>query len=77
MFKQVDAIPMRSNPTPFFKSFSLFLCRKMGKENNKRLKTQRQKDWQIPIDDLAILNDDGEFERSPMEIYPPELELKN
>ena len=50
----VVAIPMARNPTSFFKSFCLFLCRKMSKENNKRLKTERKKDLQIPLDILMI-----------------------
>ena len=80
MFRQVVAIPMASNPTSCFKSFCLFSCRKMSKENNKRLKTERKKRFANTFrytDDLEMLSDDGEFERSLRETYHPELELKN
>ena len=74
IFRQVAAIPMGSNPTSCFKSFSLFLCRKMGKENRRGKQFANTFRY---IDDLAMLNDDGEFEGSLRETYPPELEFKN
>ena len=46
----------------------------MGKENRRGKQFANTFRY---IDDLAMLNDDGEFEGSLRETYPPELEFKN
>ena len=78
IFKQMIGIPMGSDPAPFFAN--LFLSHYEA----KWIKTLSRTDYARAkrvfnvfrfIDDLVILNDQGEFSRSFLEIYPEQLVL--
>ena len=76
VFYQVIGIPMGSDPAPFFANLFLFhyecqwmehLCKNYIRRWKKFFNAFRF------IDDLIILNDGGEFERSWKDIFPSEL----
>ena len=78
VFQQIIGIPMGSDPAPFFAN--LFLYYYESKWLKKIQKTDIARARRLAntfrfIDDLAAINDGGEFSRSYQEIYPPELEL--
>ena len=78
VFQQIIGIPMGSDPAPFFANLFLYYyentwLRKIQKTDIAR--ARRFANTFRFIDDLSILNDGGEFSRSYIEIYPPELEL--
>ena len=79
IFRQVVGIPMGSDPAPFFANLFLYFY------ESKWLQSLKSNDHHIArkfgnvfryIDDLLAINDGGEFERSYLDIYPAELELK-
>ena len=79
LFRQVIGIPMGSDPAPFFANLFLYHY------ESKWLHSLKSSDYQIArrfgnvfryIDDLLAINDNGEFERNYLNIYPSELELK-
>ena len=78
-FRQIIGIPMGSDPAPFFANLFLFHyeCKCIGEckkyDYGRALKFRNTFRF---IDDLMILNDNGEFEKFIAEIYPPELVLK-
>ena len=79
LFRQVIGIPMGSDPAPFMANLFLYYYEsKYVKEVKKKdLFTARKfRNTFRFIDDLLAINDDGEFQRSFKDIYPPELELK-
>ena len=70
---------MGSDPAPFMANLFLFYF------EDKWIRKTKRKDLILArkfgnvfrfIDDLAAINDSGEFEKVIQEIYPPELELK-
>ena len=70
---------MVANPVPFLANFFLYHSEKrwIGKIRKTDLRHARWfADVFCFIDDLAVVNESGEFERSYKDIYPPELELK-
>ena len=79
LFRQVIGIPMGSDPAPFFANLFLYYY------ESKWLQSLKTSDYQIArrfgnvfryIDDLLAINDNGEFEKNYLNIYPPELQLK-
>ena len=79
IFQQVIGIPMGSDPTPFMANLFLFYYEdkwiRKTKKKNLILARKFSNVFRF-IDDLAALNDGGEFEKICHEIYPPELQLK-
>ena len=78
VFRQIIGIPMGSDPAPFFANLFLFYyeckwIKKLSKEDYGR--ARRLHNIFRFIDDLLAINDHGEFGKSFMEIYPPELIL--
>ena len=72
-------IPIGSDPAPFFANLFLYVYESRYISN--LLKTDPERARRLRhffrfIDDLIAINDDGEFEKSFREIYPPEMELK-
>ena len=79
VFQQIIGIPMGSDPAPFMANLLLYYF------EDKWIRKTKRKDLFLArkfcnvfrfIDDLAAINDSGEFEKVIEEIYPPELELK-
>ena len=79
VFQQTIGIPMGSDPAPFMANLFLYYY------EEKWIRKTKRKDLIMArkfgnvfrfIDDLAAINDSGEFEKIFREIYPPELELK-
>ena len=78
LFRQVIGIPMGSDPAPFMANLFLYYYESRWVKSLKKVSLQRARKYSNCfrfIDDLFIINDDGEFERSFREIYPPELDL--
>ena len=79
IFKQVIGIPMGSDPAPFMANLFLYYYEskflKQYKINNPSKARKFNNTFRF-IDDLATINDDGEFEKNKDDIYPEELELK-
>ena len=79
IFKQRIGIPMGSDPAPFFANLFLYHYESRYMKELKKTDLPRARRFgnlSRFIDDLAAINDGGEFERCAAEIYPPELELK-
>ena len=79
VFRQKIGIPIGSDPAPFFANLFLYVYESKFIAN--LLKTDPDRARRLRhifrfIDDLIAINDDGEFEKSFLEIYPPEMELK-
>ena len=78
VFQQVIGIPMGSDPAPFFANLFLYYYENRWLKNIQKTDIARARrlanNFRF-IDDLAAINDGGEFSRSYLEIYPPELEL--
>ena len=78
IFRQVIGIPMGLDPAPFMANLFLYHYENKWVRGLKKISLQRARKYSLSfrfIDDLFIINDDGEFERSYKEIYPPELQL--
>jgi len=78
IFRQIIGIPMGSDPAPFFANFFLFHYEsKWIADLKKRDPWKARKFSHICryIDDLVTPNDDNEFSKSYLQIYPPELKL--
>ena len=78
IFRQIIGIPMGSDPAPFFANLFLFYyeCNwidRCKKEDYK--KARKFHNIFRFIDDLLAINDGGEFGKSFLDIYPPELVL--
>ena len=79
VFRQTIGIPIGSDPAPFFANLFLyvyesrFITNLMKVDRNRALKFRHIFRF---IDDLIVLNDEGEFMKSFSEIYPEEMELK-
>ena len=79
VFKQVIGIPMGSDPAPFMANLFLYYYEsKFLKEykNTNPAKASKFNNVFRFIDDLCAINDDEEFEKNIIKIYPVELELK-
>jgi len=79
VFKQVIGIPMGSDPAPFMANLFLYYYEsKFLKEykNKNPAKASKFNNLFRFIDDLCAINDDEEFEKNIIKIYPVELELK-
>ena len=79
VYQQIIGIPMGSDPEPFMANLFLYYFEDkwMRKTKRKDLILARQFGNVFRfIDDLAAINDGGEFENVFQDIYPPELELK-
>ena len=73
IFRQIIGIPMGSDPAPFIANLFLYLyenrfLNKLKKEDLRRARKLRHV-FRF-IDDLITLNDDDEFLRSYLDIYP-------
>ena len=69
---------MGSDPAPFMSNLFLYYYENKWVRSLKKVNLQRARKYSYTfrfIDDLFVINDDGEFERSFRDIYPPELEL--
>ena len=79
IFRQIIGIPMWADPAPCIANLFLYLY-----ENRFLNKLKKEDLWRARklrhvfrfIDDLITLNDDDEFLRSYLDIYPKEMELK-
>ena len=79
LFRQIIGIPMGSDPAPFFANLFLYFYEVQWIKTLKKSDYSRARRFLNTfrfIDDLITLNDAGEFSRSCLEIYPPELVLK-
>ena len=79
IFRQIVGIPMGSDPAPFFANLFLFYYECLWMKNLRKNNIGRGKKFANIfrfIDDLIVVNDNGEFERSWKEIYPSELVLE-
>ena len=80
VFKQVIGIPMGTDCTPWLANLTLFdyefvfLTNRL-KANDLSTCTKLRHCFRY-IDDITVINDDGEFERQYRKIYPPTLTLK-
>ena len=78
IFRQIIGIPMGSDPAPFFANFFLLHYESKWIDNLKKKdpwKARKFSNICRYIDDLVTPNDDNEFSKSYLEIYPPELKL--
>ena len=78
IFRQIIGIPMGSDPAPFFANLFLSHYEASWIKSLKSTDYERAKKLLNAfrfIDDLASINDQGEFERSHQLIYPQELVL--
>jgi len=78
IFRQKIGIPMGGDPAPHWANLFLFYYESEFLKNVKKSNATRARKFRNIyryIDDLQTINDDGEFERSIGEIYPPELVL--
>ena len=79
LFHQCIGIPMGIDPAPFWANLHLyvyesdFITSLISSDKGRAIKFRYAIRF---IDDECNLNDDGEFGRSYLEIYPEELELK-
>jgi hypothetical protein len=79
VFRQIIGIPIGSDPAPFFANLFLYVYESKFIANLLKSDSVRARKFRHIfrfIDDLISLNDDGEFSKSYLEIYPPEMELK-
>ena len=79
VFMQIIGIPMGIDPTPFWANLFLYFYEKrfmsnLGSQNC--LRGYKYHGVMRFIDDLCAINDEGDFGKSFLEIYPPALELK-
>ena len=79
IFRQMIGIPMGSDPAPFIANLFLYFYEdnflsKLKKDDIARARKFRHI-FRF-IDDLISLNDDDEFLRSYLQIYPSEMKLK-
>ena len=78
LFRQIIGIPMGSDPAPYFANLFLYFYESKWLKKIQRTDLRRARRFSNTfrfIDDLNAINDSGEFERSYLDIYPPELEL--
>ena len=78
IFRQTIGIPMGSDPAPFFANLflSYFEAKWVKFQTNDNINKARSLIFTFRfIDDLSTLNDQGVFEQSISDIYPPELVL--
>ena len=78
LFRQVIGIPMGYDPAPYFANLFLYFYESKWLKKIQRTDLRRAHRFSNTfrfIDDLNAINDSGEFERSYLDIYPPELEL--
>ena len=79
VYRQKIGIPMGLDPAPFLANLYLSYYEIHWVDSLRRIDFARAKKFVNNyrfIDDLAALNDGGEFERSHKSIYPKELTLK-
>ena len=79
VFIQIIGIPMGTDPAPFWANLFLYFYEKrfitsLGSQDT--LRGYKYHGVMRFIDDLCAINDGGDFGKSFLEIYPPELELK-
>ena len=78
IFRQIIGIPMGSDPAPFFANFFLYHYESKWITDLKKKdpwKARKFRNINRYIDDLITPNDDNEFSKSFLQIYPPELKL--
>ena len=79
IFKQVIGIPMGSDPAPFMANLFLYYYESKFLKSYKLKNMGNARKFNNIFrfqDDLAAVNDDGEFDKNINNIYPEELELK-
>ena len=79
IFRQVIGIPMGTDPAPFMANLFLYHYEQKFVQNLAKLDVRDARRLTHIfrfIDDLCVINDNGLFERSYLEIYPEEMELK-
>ena len=80
VFQQVIGIPLVSDPASFMGNHFLFYYEDKWIRKNKRkdlIQARKFTKMFQFIDDLAVINDGGVFEKVYHKIYPLELELKH
>ena len=78
IFRQIIGIPMGSDPAPFMANLFLYHYESNWIRNLKKNSIQRARMFRHTfryIDDLLTINDNDEFSKSFIDIYPPELQL--
>ena len=79
LYRQSIGIPMGSDPAPFMANLFLYYYENQWIRNLKKTDLKRARLFCNTfrfIDDLIAINDQDEFERNFLDIYPPELQLK-
>ena len=79
VFQQIIGIPMGIDPAPFWANLFLYFFEEKYIKlliSSRSNRAYRYHGTSRFIDDLCAINDQGEFLKSHIEIYPPELELK-
>ena len=78
IFRQIIGIPMGSDPAPFMPNLFLYHYESNWIRNLKKNSIQQARMFRHKfryIDDLLTINDNDEFSKSFIDIYPPELQL--
>ena len=78
VFRQIVGIPIGSDPAPFMANLFLYHYESNWIRNLKKNSIQRARMFRHTfryIDDLLTINDNNDFSKSFIDIYPPELQL--